>query len=133
MATRFLILFLLIVQAAKAVSPDIPKHYQFRNVVFQNLADEILNSAAKQNITLYKNQILITLQNDLNPVFDEVVLQSENFSPCNSIDDDCIYKQYEKLQAANPQKIENSFLIFTTIKNIFGQKFILRQNTVGMS
>lgn len=111
-ATRILILLSLLVQTAKAVSPDIPKHYEYRNAVFQNLADEILNSATKQNITLYRNQILLTIQNNLNPVLDEVLLQSEKYVSCQSTNQECIAEQFQKLNSINPQRIENAYFNF---------------------
>jgi hypothetical protein len=110
--TRIFIALLISVQTAKAVSPDIPKHYEYRAVVFENLADEILNSAAKQNVTLYKNQILVTIQNNLNTVFDEVLLKSENFVSCASTNKECIAQQFQKLNASYPQKIENAYFNF---------------------
>ncbi len=116
MATKLVIILLALgipfSREAKAVKTDIPKHYEYRNVVFQNLADEILNSAAKQNVTLYKNQILVTIQNNLNPVFDEVLLKSEDFASCVSTNQECIQQQFQKLKASYPQKIENAYFNF---------------------
>ncbi len=112
MATRFLILFLVFVQSAKAASPDITRHYEYRNIVFENLADEILNSAIKQNITLYKNQILMAIQDNLNPVFDEVLAKADDYSSCSSTNDACIKEQMQKLSATFPQKIENDYFNF---------------------
>ena len=58
MAGRIIILLLLFgTQWAKAVSPDLPRHNQYRTVFYENLADEILNSAAKQDVQLYRNII----------------------------------------------------------------------------
>lgn len=100
------------VQTAFAVHPDIPRHYQYRQVVFENLADEILNSAAKQNVHLYRNQILTVVQHELNPVLDEMLLQASNYAVCPSTDQDCINGEYKKLLANSPGKIENNFFNF---------------------
>lgn len=113
MAGRLLILVVLLsIQWAKAVSPDIPRHYQYRHVFYENLADEILNSAAKQDILLYRNHILTTIQNDLNPVLDEMVIQSSNYYPCASTDEKCIQAQYDQLNKTSGKKIENAYFNF---------------------
>lgn len=112
MALRLFILLVLGWQAGKAVNPDIPRHYQYRAIVFENLADEILNSAAKQNVTLYKNQILPVIQNNLNPVLDEVILQSDSYGACISTDYACIDAEIIRLKKSFPAKIENDFFNF---------------------
>jgi hypothetical protein len=112
-ASRVLILLLFIgVQSAKATSPDIPRHYQYRLALYENLADEILNSAEKQDVSLYRNNILTLIQNDLNPVLDEMVVHASDYYPCASTDEKGIQAQYEQLNRNSGKKIENEFFNF---------------------
>lgn len=113
MAGRILILLLLFVtQGAKAISPDLPRHYLYRNVFYENLADEILNTAAKQDVQLYRNIILLTIKNNLNPVLDEMLVQAGDYAPCSSTDEKCIQSQFDQLSYTSGKKVEGHSLNF---------------------
>lgn len=114
MVARVFICFLWLgVHTAFAVSPDIPRHYEFRQAMYQNLADEIVNTATKQDVVLYRNEVLSTIQSTLNPVLDEVLVRAGNFEPCNSTNDECVNAQWNSL--GNPLTVaeeKNNFLAF---------------------
>ena len=110
---------------AKASSPDLPRHFQYRNAVYQNLADEILNSAIKQEVTLFKADILITLQTQLNPVLDNIILNASNFSPCPSTNEECINAEFLKLQNTLPKKVENRYFDFYNYQELVWTKIFI--------
>lgn len=80
--------------------------------MFENLADEILNSAEKQNVSLFRNHIITLLQHDLNPVLDEVVITAGDYTPCLSTDDKCVTEQYAQLAHSMGKKVEQTQLNF---------------------
>ena len=102
---------------AKADFPDLTRNYQYRNAVYQSLADEIINSAIRQDKILYRNDVLNTIQIQLNPVFDNIVLIADKYNVCSSSDYDCINEQFNKVESFAVKKIENRFFDFYNYQN----------------
>lgn len=113
----FLFFYCLSFNQAVASFPDLSRNYQYREAVFQSLADEIINSAIRQDKILYRNDVLNTIQIQLNPVFDNIVINSEKYSVCSSADLDCISEQFNKVESYAIKKIENRFFDFYNYQN----------------
>lgn len=116
---RIAFIFALILSVGKsyAFHPDLPRHFKYRDAVFQSLADEIINSATRQDKILFRNDVIEVLQAHLNPVFDNVVMDAKQYEVCTSTNEECINAEWAKVESMATAKIENNFFNFYNYQN----------------